>query len=152
MTLVHRILVPTDFSVCAEHAFEYAAELAVKLAAPLVLLHVYPLPVAYGPEGIVWQMAPSVSDIEAELVTALTKLAVRARELGVRDVETVTASGGAWREILRVAEDRACDLIVMGTHGRGGFEHLLLGSVAEKVVRKARCPVLTVTQRAKPSI
>jgi nucleotide-binding universal stress UspA family protein len=152
MALVHRILVPTDFSVCADHAFEYATELAVKLGVPLVLLHIYALPVAYGPEGLIWQMQPAESDLERNLDTALTKMAAKARAQGIADVETVVTSGGPWREILRVAEDRAVDLIVMGTHGRGGVEHLLLGSVAEKVVRKARCPVLTVAERARPSI
>jgi universal stress protein A len=69
---------------------------------------------------------------------------VRARQLGVRQLETRLVEGVAWSEILAATKATGCDLIVMGTHGRGAITHLLLGSVAEKVVRKAECPVLTV--------
>jgi universal stress protein A len=148
MTLVHRILVPTDFSECAGHALEYAAELSVKLSAPLLLVHIYQPPVVYTPEGYVWATLPSEAQVRDDLMIGLGKQADVARARGAH-VELAIATGGAWHEIIRLAEDRACDLVVMGTHGHSGLKHALLGSVAEKVVRKATCPVLTVAQRAK---
>lgn len=149
MTLFHRILVPTDFSECAGHALEYAAELSVKLAAPLLIAHIYQPPVVYTPEGYVWATLPSEAQVRDDLMIALGRQAAAARARGARDVETTVATGGAWHEIVKLAEDRGCDLVVMGTHGHSGIKHALLGSVAEKVVRKATCPVLTVSQRAK---
>lgn len=143
MGRIHRILIPTDFSACANHAVEYATDFAIANAAPVVLLHVYRPPMVYMPEGV-W-VPPSLDiDVYAELDRALRQAADKLRAAGVREVEPLLVDGDARTEILRVAADRACDLIIMGTHGRGPVKHLLLGSVAEKIVRKAPCPVLTV--------
>lgn len=143
MALITRILVPTDFSACAERAVDYGIELAQATSASIVLVHVYRLPSVYLPEGM-W-IPPTIDiDLQAELTKALEATVARVRAAGVASVEATVLEGEAWREIVHVALDRRCDLIVMGTHGRGAVQHLLLGSVAEKVVRKSTCPVLTV--------
>jgi nucleotide-binding universal stress UspA family protein len=143
---VTRILVPTDFSETADAALEYAKTLATNLGASVHLLHVFQdpnIPAAYANEVFV----PPPPDLrEHELAAARTGLLKRMsaedekRFAGTRAiVEGLTA-----KEIVKYAEQYAIDLIVMGTHGRRGVAHLLLGSVAEHVVRTARCPVLTV--------
>ena len=138
-----RILLPTDFSDTARHAHGYARELAARFDAGVHLLHVVSDPTpqdwAVGATGVV----------VADLLRAWTADAERRLEETVLEgVETVRAIrvGHAFVEIIQYATDQAVDLIVMGTHGRGPVRHLLLGSVAEKVVRKAPCPVLTVRQ------
>lgn len=148
MALITRILVPTDFSDCARRALEYSAELASKLSASVVLLHVYMPPIVYMPEGV-WTLPDAMIDVRNDLEQALNKLAVQARELGVRQVDTAVIEGDPAHQVVKHAEKERCDLIVMGTHGRGALKHLVLGSVAEKVVRRASCPVLTVGPRAE---
>jgi len=143
---VTRILVPTDFSETADAALEYAKTLATDLGASLHLLHVFQDPdliMPFANEAY----APPPPDIRVrELAAARTSLLKRMspededRFAGTHAiVEGLTA-----KEIVNYAEQYAIDLIVMGTHGRRGVAHLLLGSVAEHVVRTARCPVLTV--------
>jgi nucleotide-binding universal stress UspA family protein len=146
MSLVHKILVPSDFSEGSDRALDYAIEIARDMSASLLLAHVYASPVVLTPEGVVTPLVDEVA-VRADLDAGLTRLAARAREHSVGKVEVVQATGVPWREVVRAAKDHGCDLIVMGTHGRGGFSHLFLGSVAEKVVRKAHCPVLTVGPR-----
>jgi nucleotide-binding universal stress UspA family protein len=150
MTLVHRILVPTDFSDHAERAFAYAAELAGLYRASLVIGHVYAIPVVYAAGEPIVAMPPPGPDstIEADLEAGLRALVQRARDAGAADVSVVTTGGEAAHEIVRLARDESADLIVMGSHGRTGIKHLVLGSIAEKVVRLAHCPVLTVGARA----
>jgi universal stress protein A len=148
--LIHRVLVPTDLSDDAERAFEYGAELAALYRAPLLLVHVYATPLLYSTEEpILAAPPPDIDDVRATLDSSLQALAARARTLGVPDVSIAVTGGDAWREIVRVAKERDCDLIVMGTHGRTGLSHLVLGSVAEKVVQHASCPVLTIGKRAE---
>ncbi len=148
MSLIHRILVPTDLSEGAERAFEFAVELASLYRAPMVLVHVYATPLLYGGEDpIVSTPPPDVDDLRASLDKSMLLFADRARGRGVPDVQIAVTGGDPWHEIVRVGREQKCDLIVMGTHGRRGLSHLLLGSVAEKVVQHARCPVLTVPRR-----
>jgi nucleotide-binding universal stress UspA family protein len=144
MALVHKILVATDFSDAAARALEMGATLSEKLGVPLLLFHAYGLPAVYTPEGVIPVPIPVERDVRGELDGGLARLATRARELGAHDVQTISVTGDAWREIVRAAKDHGCDLIVMGSHGRGVVERVILGSVAEKVVRKAECAVLTV--------
>ncbi len=148
MALVHRILVPTDFSDQAVHAFDYAVELAGLYRAPLVIAHVYAMPLVYAAGEPVAALPPDPADIHADIDPAVHALVARARAAGVAEVTTVLTGGDAAHEIVRAAVDGGCDLIVMGTHGRTGVKHLLLGSIAEKVVRMATCPVLTVSDKA----
>ena len=140
---LNRILLPTDFSDTAEHALDYARDLAARFGAGVHLLHVISDPTAHDWAGEVEGLVvPDLLDKwkgEAER---------RLGEITLGDVETVRAIrvGHAFVEIIHYATDNAIDMIVMGTHGRGPVRHLLLGSVAERVVRKAPCPVLTVRQ------
>ena len=147
MALIHRILVPTDFSDGARHALDYAVEQARAFAASLVLAHAHTPPMIYAPEGVMLTPLWDEPELRAQLADSLAKLAAEVRERGIAEVSTQLLDGTPWQEIVRAAAEDKCDLIVMGTHGRGGLKHLFLGSVAERVVRKAPCPVLTVGAR-----
>jgi nucleotide-binding universal stress UspA family protein len=141
---VERILVPTDFSVCAEGAFNLAQSLAAPLGAELVLLHVLVEAPPFS-EGLfsserVREVYAAVRRwAEAELV----KWADTARAAGLK-VRTDLRVGAPFREIVTTAAEEQADLLVMGTHGRSGLGRFLLGSVADRVIRLAPCPVLTV--------
>ena len=141
MTLT-RILLPTDFSESAEQAHDYARGLARQLGASVHLLHVVPDPAIQNWSG---EAVPAISDMAERWRATAERRLDEIRMDGLQTVRTVRV-GHAFVEILQYAADNKVDLIVMGTHGRGPVEHLLLGSVAEKVVRKATCPVLTVKQ------
>jgi nucleotide-binding universal stress UspA family protein len=140
---VHRILAPTDFSEPAQRALGYAAELAKLYGASLTLVYVDPPPI-YVPDAIGYIPPGNAVEIVAAFEKDLTKLQGEARALGAGEVTTKYIRGVPWFEIVELAAANRYDLIVMGTHGRSGLSHVLLGSVAEKVVRKAPCPVLTV--------
>ena len=143
---VTRILVPTDFSETADAALEYAKTLATNLGASLHLLHVFQDPffaASYANEVFV---PPPPQGRELELAAARDGLSKRmspAEEKRFAGTHAIV-EGLTAKEIVKYAEQYAIDLIVMGTHGRRGVAHLLLGSVAEHVVRTAGCPVLTV--------
>ena len=140
MTL-SRILLPTDFSDTAQYALDYARELARRFGASVHLLHVVPDPMQnWAVEGM-----PVVSDLAEQWKADAERRLAEVRLDGPQTVRAVRV-GHAFVEILQYAAHNGIDMIVMGTHGRGPVEHLLLGSVAEKVVRKASCPVLTVKQ------
>jgi universal stress protein A len=138
----HHILAPTDFSKYSQHAIQNARELAQKFGATLMLLHVVDLP-PYPIEGV----PPShlggtlLEDLEQQAASDLAQ--VLAKEAEVEVVRRVVA-GIPYRKIVEIAEAEKIDLIVMATHGRTGFSHLFMGSVAERVVRTAPCPVLTI--------
>jgi nucleotide-binding universal stress UspA family protein len=149
-----RILVPVDFSKPSLRAVEVALELAERLAAEVVLLHVVE-PVYYPAAGEVYGIGFEFGDIYVAIERAarsqLKKLTakVRARHAATRDLLLV---GTAHRTIVEQAKKLRADLIVLSTHGRTGLSHVVLGSVAERVVRTATCPVLTVPLRgAKPA-
>jgi nucleotide-binding universal stress UspA family protein len=138
---IHRIVVPTDFSPAAEKALDTAIELARVLGATIVVMHSYEI--------------PSYAYLEAlatpEFMTALEQAARNALEDSVLtrkgiDVPLVTAlyCGTPHEQILVAVQQHAAGLVVMGTHGRRGIAHALLGSVAEKIVRLSPVPVLTV--------
>ena len=136
-----KILCPTDFSDHARPSFEHAVRLAKLYGATLTILHaVEPPPFTAD------YVAPAVArDFEVATERSLAEAAAFARERGVPTVETTQAIGSPWRAIVdAVAADHAIDLVVMGTHGRTGFRRVLLGSVAEKVVRLAASSVLVV--------
>ena len=136
-----RILLPTDFSDTAQHALDYARELARRFGAGVHLLHVVPDPM----QNWAVEAMPVVSDLAERWKADAERRLGEIRLDGLHTVRAVRV-GHPFVEILRYAADNAIDMIVMGTHGRGPVEHLLLGSVAETVVRKASCPVLTVKQ------
>ncbi len=141
------ILHPTDFSPAAEEAFQLAGSLARDHGARLVILHVHPL--TPGAEFPVEWPEEEVKDYKEEIWDEFHRL--EAVDPHIRDVrvECKLREGDPAQEILCLAGDIDCDLIVMGTHGRTGLTRLLMGSVAEKVLRKALCPVLTMKAHAK---
>jgi nucleotide-binding universal stress UspA family protein len=138
---VKTILVPTDFSEGSLGAMRYAMGLSEMLGARVIFLHVVEPP-AYGVEltGTYPGIAPEVTRKLAEMLHDWVE---QVRVRGVQ-VEWHIELGAAFAEILAAVERYRADLIVMGTHGRTGLSHLLLGSVAARVVQHAPCPVLTV--------
>lgn len=143
MVTCNRILVPTDFSETSAEAVHYGVELARDRRAGLILLHVGEAATEIATEFPLGLDASLVDAARERLLKILTP----ADQLAIHP-ELVTCTGSPAEEIVRCAAEREVDLIVMGTHGRGGVSHLLLGSVAEKVIRTAPCPVLVIRQAA----
>jgi nucleotide-binding universal stress UspA family protein len=141
---VTKVLCAVDFSEPSREALHFAADLARQYDAELTLIHVYTIPGYTFPEGVMVAGPEVMNDLLQEIDRSLESWKQDAIARAVKTVRTVSIQGSAAPEIVRFAEDRGVDLIVVGTHGRGGLAHVLLGSVAEKVVRKAPCPVLTV--------
>jgi universal stress protein A len=139
-----RILVPTDFSAGARLALDYAVQLARRLGASLHLLHVTEDPSIAG----MWTEAyVDIAQIRMEREAGARQLMDKLRrDIGPADVTDEIAAGPVARVIIEAAADRGAGLIVMGTHGRTGLAHVLVGSVAEQVMRMAGCPVLTVRE------
>jgi nucleotide-binding universal stress UspA family protein len=145
MSAIKKILVPTDFSEAADAALRYAAALPLAERPEITILYVYQLPAYFFPDGSVVLSAPDmVEKLMTQIETSLARAANLASAAGAVDPRVQSVNGVASTEIVRFAEENGFDLIVMGTHGHTGLAHVLLGSVAEKVVRKAHCPVLTV--------
>lgn len=145
MLAIRRVLAPTDFSDRAAGAVRYAAEFAEKFGAELVLLHVVQdlglvLPDAVMPTPMPAADLTQLIDSGRAGLDNLTKDLDIARLNPKREVRVGSPAG----EIVTAAADLKADLICIGTHGRTGLAHLLLGSVAEKIVRESPCPVLTV--------
>jgi nucleotide-binding universal stress UspA family protein len=142
---LHRILVPTDFSKHSENALTYAAAFAEKFGAELHVLHVVQDLALFVPDAVsaMPPLAPPVEQVTAAVRGALHRVVEDSRLQGLK-VSAAVREGTPFLEIIRFAKDNDIDLIVMGTHGRTGLAHVLMGSVTEKVVRKAPCPVLTV--------
>jgi nucleotide-binding universal stress UspA family protein len=135
------ILVPTDFSPGAAAAVDYAVWLASRSQSTLVFLHVME-PTVYSVDFALSH--PEIStEIRRGAIVALEQLVDAARHRGIT-AEYALAAGRPFTEIGQVAGERHADLVVMGTHGRTGLAHALLGSTAERVVRLVPCPVLTV--------
>jgi universal stress protein A len=143
---LQRILVPTDFSKESNAALQYGVGLAEAFDAQLHLLHV--LEVIAGAEPLTWQIDQR-NAIEARIEAAawdeLRRLLPAADQARFK-AELALEWGSPLEEIIRYAGEHAIELITMGTHGRGGVKRLVIGSVAENVVRSAKCPVLTVRQ------
>jgi nucleotide-binding universal stress UspA family protein len=138
MIPIQNILHPTDFSQHSEFAFRLAAALARDYDAKLVILHVAQQPVIMYTEGII---PAQPEHHEEELREQLLQLQVQHPNV---HVVHLLEDGNPGEEILRIADEFPADLIVMGTHGRRGLQRLLMGSVAEYVLERASCPVLTV--------
>lgn len=136
-----RILVPVDFSGPSAKALPYAFSLAKQFKAELFLVHIVEQIIYPGD----WMIPPFptgdfASESREQLIEKLRSLS----EPGDCKVTPVVRFGRAWQEIIEIAREQSCDMIVMATHGYTGLKHVLLGSVAEKIVRHAPCPVLTV--------
>jgi nucleotide-binding universal stress UspA family protein len=139
MLPIHTILHPTDFTEHSTYAFQMACALARDYGAKIVVLHVYPTPVVPVIDAGVYPLSFEVPYEE---------LLANLKDMEPPDptivVERVLVEGDPAFEIVRAEENYDADLIVMGTHGRGGLSRVVMGSVAENVTRKAKCPVLTV--------
>jgi len=141
-----RILFPTDFSGYSKRAEKYALDLAQQFNAKIYLLHVFEIPF-YSHAGV---SAGVQSDLHRYIQSAKVKERDRLNRLGKKlgkkgiHVSTLFREGKPTFEIIKTAKEISADFLVVGTHGRTGMNHLLMGSVAEKVVREAPCPVLTV--------
>lgn len=143
------ILVPTDFSPMADEALTGGLMLAETFDAALHVLHVLEDPLVYAPTMEGYGALPHFREnLERDARQRLDEL-LKAGQGEKRRVETALQWGRPYSEIVQYARHHAIDLIVMGTHGRGPVAHLLLGSVAEKVLRAAPCPVLTVRGQEK---
>jgi len=145
MILIKNVLVATDFSEPSDAALNYGRELARTFTATLHVLHVADnLTLQYGLEGYSTLLPEMQEDVEAAagkqleaLITEEDRVALHAQPVVITAIPKAAA-------IVHYAHEHQIDLIVMGTHGRGAISHLLMGSVAEHVVRTATCPVLTV--------
>jgi nucleotide-binding universal stress UspA family protein len=139
-----RILVPLDFSEPSRHALAYAVVLAKPFAAALDLLHVVPNPfIAHPGGGDAPLPRPLLDELQQDARQRLDQ-ALPSDDRDALGTRSVVRVGDPLVEITEYARLEQVDLIVMGTHGRIGIPHLLLGSVAERVVRTAPCPVLIV--------
>ena len=145
MATIRRILHPSDFSSASRAAFARAVELAKSNRAELILGHVMTPYVPIADEGYMpprmWEDMEAATRVHAR--KQLNALAVRARKAGVR-VKTLLLEGVPHERIARAAKGQRADLVVMGTHGRTGLARFFVGSVAERVVASAPCPVMTV--------
>jgi len=143
---LRRILLPTDFSGCANYAFPYAAAIARATQARIVCLHVVePVVPAVGYSGLADPMP--IADMSEQLEDSAERELPRltdCEELKGLEVEEVIVHGDAAAEIVRVAGEQEADLIVISSHGRTGLGRMIFGSTAEAVVRHASCPVLVV--------
>jgi nucleotide-binding universal stress UspA family protein len=130
MSPIQMILHPTDFSEQSKHAFHLACSLARDQSTRLLLLHVMPVPLVEEKRGYQQEMAEVLNSIEVPD--------------GTIRVERRLEEGDPATQIVRVAQETGCDLIVLGTHGRAGLARLLMGSTAEQVMRLAPCSVVTL--------
>ncbi len=146
---IKKILVPIDFSDYSKAALKYAVNFAKKFGAELHLIYVVE-PVIYPPDFSMGQIAiPSVDlEMDKRAVEELDKLAKKEIPAELK-VKTYVKTGKPFIEIIEAASEEDSDLIIIATHGHTGVEHILFGSTAEKVVRKAPCPVLTLREPVK---
>lgn len=143
MALPTKIMVPTDFSDTAAAALDYALELAAKVGASVHVVHFYSYPIAPFEAPYPFAFAELNKNLETEALKALANLTQTHKREGVQ-VSTATRLGDARSGVLESVDAVGADMICMGTHGRRGLSHLLLGSVAEYTVRLSKVPVLTV--------
>jgi len=142
MVTLKKILCPVDHSECSYLALKYAISLALKDEAKLYLMHVIDSRL-YDTE--MYKFSPyKLNEIDESKIRADLMKSLPEGTMDVLEVETMVVKGVPFNEIINAATEINVDLIVIGTHGRTGLSHVMLGSVAEKVVRKATCPVLTV--------
>lgn len=145
---IRNILVPTDFSAASQEAVRYAYDLATRIGATLHVVHVLENPFAPGAFMEMYSPPPAeyFTDLERRAEDKLRTCLTEAERLAVHAVLT-TRLGVPSAEILdRLEEEPQIDLVVMATHGRGGVARLVMGSVTDKIIRTAPCPVLTLRE------
>lgn len=152
MAFATHILVPTDFSQAAALALDAAATLARELGAKLTLVHVHDPEALHPPASVGWSQAQQ-DKLEREIERTIRESfdeVEREQLAGVKvEDKVIVRDASAARGICDYAQKIGADLIVIGTHGRTGLKHLMIGSVAERVVRHAPCPVLTLRSTAR---
>jgi len=143
-----KILCPVDFSEFTKDVVAYAADISRQYGAELHVLHVIPNLTYFTPyesfltpENLVAMEKNIQDEVDRDFKEVLSAVDI--------DVRKVVRTGVAFVEIIDYAKTEGIDLIVMGTHGRSGIEHILIGNVAEKVVRKSPCPVMTIRPKGK---
>ena len=149
MIKMEQILVATDFSSCAQAALRQAVYLAKKLKGRITLLHVFDSPFPYPahpslrayPQVLQW-----IQDFKQDEKKKLEAIVEKVRQEGI-DVTPVFKEGSPSSDVVLAAQELKADLIVLGTQGRSGLPHFLMGSVAEAVSRSAPCPVLVVREK-----
>jgi universal stress protein A len=146
MLTIRQILVPIDFSAPSRAALEHAAGLAERLDATVVVLHTWEQPSYFGPEGVLIAapgvVHPGLDEVRRSVERELAQFVAGAALPAGTDLRVV--SGRPAEAILEAAAEPGIDMIVMGTHGRSGLARMIVGSVAEAVIRHAPCPVLTL--------
>ena len=148
MELIKRIMVPIDFSDYSKRALKYAVDFAKQFNSKMFLIYVVE-PIIYPADFSMGQVAIPSADLDMQS-RASEELMNLAKTIGSGlHVETIIKTGKPFIEIIDTAKEKDVDLIIMATHGHTGVEHLLFGSTAEKVVRKAPCPVLTLREPIK---
>ncbi len=145
MIKIEKILFPTDFSDHSKYAFRYALSFAQEYGSKLYMLHVIE-DIQYLANAYMFDVPimPSFADMEQNRLKEMQEIIDAEVTDTSMEIEKVVRRGRPFMEILELARNENVDLIVIATHGRGGLEHVLFGSVAEKVVRKAPCPVLSI--------
>ena len=148
-TTINKVLVPIDFSDYSKSSLRYAVNFAKSFNAEIILIYVVE-PVIYPPDFSMGQIAmPSINtEWDDRAKDELQKLA-KSEIIGAVKVKTIIKTGKPFVEIIETAKEENVDLIIIATHGHSGVEHILFGSTAEKVVRKAPCPVLTLREPIK---
>jgi nucleotide-binding universal stress UspA family protein len=144
---LQRILVASDFSDISEHALDYALELARAFRGSVVLMHAYEIPVVGFPDGVLIASASTATQIETAAEEALRAQAQRRSASDVR-IDSVLRQGPVADQVNQAVDELKVDLVVIGTHGRRGIAHAILGSVAERIVRTATRPVLVLREGA----
>jgi len=144
---IHNILCAIDFSETSDKALEHAHSLAQKHGASLVLVHAWQLPAYALPEGAIIANPQYIMEIQQQLEKSLAAAVAKLEGSGVA-VSGKLGEGPAHLEVNRLAAELHADLVVIGTHGRTGLSHVLLGSTAERVVRSCPVPVLTVRTKS----
>ena len=139
-----KILCPVDFSDASREALKVACELSRRFDGEVTVFHAYPLPGYTLPEGTVLPATGMLQELADQTDALLDRWKAEAVGFGANRVATAKAVGEPATEIAEAAEDGKFDVVVVGTHGRTGLAHVLLGSVAERVVRHATMPVVTV--------
>ena len=142
-----KILCPVDFSDASRSALQVASELARRFDGEVTVFHAYPLPGYTLPEGTVLPATGMLQEMAEQTDALLARWKSEGLADGAPRVSTGKAVGEPAAEIVVAAEEGKYDAIVVGTHGRTGLAHVLLGSVAERVVRRAPMPVVTVRPR-----
>ena len=144
MISLKKILCPIDHSDCSKEALKYAVSFAMKEEAKLLLLHIIDIRSFNEELDAISKQIPDEETFEQLRVKLLDCIPEEIRD--DMDVEAIVIQGIPFVEIISTAKEKEIDMIVIGSHGRTGISHMMLGSVSEKVVRKAPCPVLTVRQ------